>query len=210
MLISTAAHILYIFEQLIGFAFYVIKKGEVIMGLFLQTAIVKDCNFSQAEKYIQKISSAAKEYEIVPAECRLSEQHGDVFICFNDHCCGFEDLAKDLSIESKSPVMLLYIYDGDFWAYELYDNGEHIDSFNPMPNYFDDEIDDAIIQSHLGNSKIVSEYFNVDEDSIKNYLVQWTDETDYEEKAYEDDSCGYDDWQMVDFLEKLGYDYGEE
>lgn len=186
------------------------KESADFMGLFLQTGILKDCKLAQAETYIEKLSCHPNPHNIILAECRLSEQHGDVFIHFNDYCSGYGELAKDLSVESESATKILYIYDGDFWGYELYDKGEHVDSFNPIPEYFSDELDETEIQSCLGNSKVISRYFNVNEANIKNYLVHWTEELQEDRKAYEDDECGCEDWQMVDFLKKLGYTYEEE
>ena len=104
--------------------------------------------------------------------------------------------------------MSLYIYDGDYWGYNLFDNGQEIDKFNPLPDYFDD-IDESEIEAYKGNSDIVAQYFNINKDSIENYLIFWTDELMDEGKAYENDEFGYEDWQLVDFMEKLGYKYFE-
>lgn len=74
--------------------------------------------------------------------------------------------------------------------------------------YFDD-IDESEIEAYKGNSDIVAQYFNINKDSIENYLIFWTDELMDEGTAYENDEFGYEDWQLVDFMEKLGYKYFE-
>lgn len=57
-----------------------------------------------------------------------------------------------------------------------------------------------------GNAEIIAKYFDVEAASIEKYLVHWSEDM-MDKKAYEDDEFGYEDWQMVDFMRKLGYPY---
>lgn len=189
------------------------------MGLFLQVAIIPECKEAEAktlvktvaEKYSRALRNSettdAIKYDIMdlcPDECTYKEFANGVSILMNDGCIGYGDLAGAISKEYGKAVLLLYIYDGDYWAYELYDNGEEIDQFDPIPDYFGDVSEEAI-QKFKGNADIIAKYFSVDKADIEKYLIFWSDTSD--EKAYEDDEFAYSDWQMADFMRKLGYPY---
>ncbi len=192
------------------------------MGLFLQAAIMPGCREADARAAVtavaEKYSSSFDELEkgdstedamiisdLIPDECQYIENANGVSILFNSDCIGYDSLAKALSGEYGKAVLLLYIYDGDYWGYWLYDNGELIDQFNPVPDYFEEESED-VIQESKGNAEMIAKYFQVEKASIEKYLVHWSEET-MEEKAYEEDEFGYEDWQMADFMRKLGYPY---
>lgn len=184
------------------------------MGLFLQTAIIPDCKEKEAKEVLKSIAEKlpCEEYTISdlnPEECQFKE-HGDgVNILFNDHCIGYEDLAEAISKKTGKTVLMLYIYDEDYWGYFLYDNGSEVDMFIPMTDYFE-EVSEEQKQEVRGNAKIISDYFHVEKSSIEKYIVFWTEEMldNFEKKAYEDDEFGQcDSWQMADFMGKLGYPY---
>lgn len=192
------------------------------MGLFLQAAIMPGCGETEARA---AVAAAAEKYscafdalegedlaeegiiisELIPDECQYAETQEGVSILFNDGCIGYDSLAKVLSRESGKVCLLLYIYDGDYWGYELYDHGEAVDQFNPMPDYFED-VSGEKMQKSKGDVEVVAAYFHVEKASIEKYLVRWSEET-MDGKAYEDDEFGYEDWQMADFMRKLGYPY---
>lgn len=189
------------------------------MGLFLQTAIIPACKEEEAknlvktvaEKYSHPFSISAKscgmQYDIAdlfPEECKYKEFKNGTSILFNHRCVGYGDLAGAISKECGKAVLVLYIYDGDYWAYELYDNGEEIDQFDPVPDYFG-EVSEKAIQKFKGNPDMIAKYFSVNKADIEKYLIFWSDTSD--EKAYEDDEFAYSDWQMADFMRKLGYPY---
>lgn len=196
------------------------------MGLFLQTAIIPECSETEArkavaavaEKYSREFESPdpdpQSEYiiiELIPDECQYQMAQNGIRILFNEACIGHESLASALSRELGKAVMLLYIYDGDYWGYYLYDKGSEIDRFVPMPDYFE-EVPEEEKERMKGNADLIAEYFHVDRASIEKYLVFWSEEMmdDYSAKAYEDDEFGQcEDWQMADFMRKLGYPYEE-
>ena len=106
--------------------------------------------------------------------------------------------------------MLCYIYDGDYWGYYFYDKGMVLDCFNTMPDYFV-KISEEERQRLAGNSKIIAAYFDVEEAEIKNDIQIWTDDIlDSEDEIYaysEDEFCMGENWQMADFMRKIGYLY---
>lgn len=178
------------------------------MGLYLQTAVIPNCSERAARAAIEKME-AIPELELTAADCRCRELQNGVNILLNDGCMGYEGLAKALSLELKQPVMLLYILDEDYWGYYFYENGKELDSFNPMPDCYE-EVSDEERRRLAGNSGVIAEYFQIAPEGIERYLVQWTEAylDDYEAKAYEDDEFGRCDcWQMADFMRKIGYPY---
>ncbi len=177
------------------------------MGLFLETAIVNCNDLNKVKQSLEEISKVKPKFELNPEECKYSQSKNVIQLLLNEDCVGYEELAKDLSEKISSHVMLLYIYDEDFWGYFLYDNGKEMDRFSPDPEYFGEEEDS---EKYSGDAEVVSKYFGVSKESIEKYIVGWTDEY-YEEgdvMAYGDDEFAYTDcWQMVDFMNKLGFPY---
>jgi len=181
------------------------------MGLFLQTAIIPDCKEAEARKAVEKM---ARSQLLVPAQCRYKESEAGCAVLFNDDCCGYEELAKKLSAALPHPVMLLYIYDGDFWGYFLYEKKAELDCFNSLPDYFE-ECSEKERRHCAGDSALIARYFHVEQGDIERYLRFWTADMmeQYEEPAYPEDEFGQCDcWQMADFMAKLGFPYtfGEE
>lgn len=178
------------------------------MGLFLETAIVNCNDLSFLKQSLSEISREKPDFELKPEECRYSESAGKgIQILLNEDCVGYEKLTRAISEKISSYVMLLYIYDEDFWGYFLYDKGAEIDRFSPEPEYFGEDEDS---DKYKGNAEIIAKYFGIEKKNIENYLVKWIDEyyDDGDILAYEDDEYAYTDcWQMVDFMSKLGYSY---
>ena len=177
------------------------------MGLFLEVGILKNCSKIETKKILEDWTRD-KRSDILPDECQLDEQNGGTVILLNENSNfeGNSQFFKYASSKTNNAVMALYIYDGDYWGYNLFVNGGEVDKFNPMPDYFN-TVTESEIAEYRGNSDVVSQYFNINKDSIQNYLIFWTDELTGEELAYENDEFGYVEWQLVDFMEKLGYKY---
>ena len=177
------------------------------MGLILSVLILKDCGEARARAAVEKFGGNAC-WNLAPAECSYLEYGSGVQILLNDMCCGYDDMTREISRELSATVMLCFIYDEDYWGYDLFENGEEIDCFNPMPDYFE-EISEEEKRKLAGNSKVIAESFGVDEDKIKGYLVEWNEDIlDGGETAYEgDEFAAGDAWQMADFMDKIGYPY---
>uniref|UniRef100_UPI004056C77F hypothetical protein n=1 Tax=Acetatifactor sp. TaxID=1872090 RepID=UPI004056C77F len=120
-----------------------------------------------------------------------------------------EDKAAAISAECGCPVLSAYIYDGDFWGYTLYIDGEAKDEFATIPEYFEEG--EAVIRQYTANLSLLSKVFSVAPSQIENYLCHWTkDLLDSDNLAYENDESPYGDpWQLIDFLETLGFAYPE-
>ncbi len=122
-----------------------------------------------------------------------------------------EEKAMAISLAQDIPVLSAYIYDGDYWGYTLYENGCAADEFCTLPEYF--EKGDDLICQYTADVALLSGLFEKDREKIERYLVHWTEPMingDEDIFAYSGDEYPYGDvWQMVDFLESLGFAYPE-
>lgn len=99
------------------------------MGLFLQTAIIPNGEAREVRKAAENVAEYVELLD--PAQCGYRESEQGVTVLFNESCCGYEELAKELSEELTSPVLLLYIYDEDFWGYYFYEGERNWIGFLP-------------------------------------------------------------------------------
>ena len=104
-------------------------------------------------------------------------------------------------------MLLLYIYDGDYWGYDFY-GGDEEDHFNTLPDYFG-PVSPEEKQRLTGNPAALSGWLPTwDTGMMRRYLVHWSDldEDAMEETACPDDRFPYGDcWQMTDFMARLGF-----
>ena len=92
--------------------------------------------------------------------------------------------------------------------YLLFFNGEVVDQFNPIPDYWDDKVSDEEIESFKGNAKTIAKYVSgIQPSDIEKYLVRWDLEAEENDKAYPEDEFTQEDWQLIDFMKKLGLPY---
>lgn len=189
------------------------KIGEV-MGLFLYIAITKHKDLSKIKEIISETAKVHRdnieEFQVKEENCQYTEYDSGIGITFHEGIPTPKFLAA-FSLKTNLPLLFLYIYDGDYWGYTLYDKGKEIDDFSTMQDYFIRSDNKA--ESSTEHAARIAECFGVNEEAVKNYLIAWTDELmDNEEaKAYFDDNASYGDcWQMTDFMEKLGFPYYDE
>ena len=104
------------------------------MGLFLQTALFPGCDESIARDAVEAAAKNPVFYIDLEA-CRYAQSYEGTQVLIEGDTLGFAPLAKALSDVSENPVLLLYIYDGDYWGYDFY-GGDEEDHFNTLPDYF--------------------------------------------------------------------------
>jgi hypothetical protein len=141
----------------------------------------------------------------------VSSGAGGVTILYPGDFFDWDSVSKYLSLNRGRPVFSFHIHDGDLWMYSLFDDGEIVDKFNPLPAYWQELEDDERL-SWQGNATVVARQVpGLAPENISKYLVQWNDEvfdSAARKKAYPTDHFFYgDDWQLVDFMGKLGLDY---
>lgn len=139
----------------------------------------------------------------------ISQGIGGVTVLYPGDFFDWENASEYLSRELRTSAFSFHIHDGDLWMYVLFDNGREVDQFNPVPDYWDENEDRSAWQ---GNAKeVATRVPGLNPESISKYLVQWGDdvfESDERKKAYPDDRfCYGDDWQLVDFMNRLGLVY---
>ena len=92
--------------------------------------------------------------------------------------------------------------------YLLYNNGKVVDQFNPVPDYWDENITNEEIESWKGNASIVVNYVSyIKSKDIERYLVRWDLNEEESTKAYPTDEFTKEEWQLVDFMTKLKLPY---
>ena len=176
------------------------------MGVFLQTALFPGCEESAARAAVE---TAAKNpvFQIDLKTCRYAQSFEGTQVLMEGDCLGFATLAKALAGLSENPVMLLYIYDGDFWGYDFY-GGKEEDHFRTRPDYFG-PVSPREKQRLSGNPAALSGWLPTwDMEMMRRYLVHWSDldEEGLEETACPGDQFPYGDcWQMTDFMARLGF-----
>jgi hypothetical protein len=188
------------------------------MGLFVSMSGVVGANEDEVaaalDRYADAHSGSLEPEELTSNDdgCLvLSEGLGGVTVLYPGDFLGWDDASSYLSRELNRPTFSLHIQDGDLWMYLLFDRGQIVDQFNPLPDYWQ-ELDDAERQTWRGNAvEVAKRVPGLSPDTISKYLVPWSDdilEADEIKRAYASDQHGYgSDWQLLDFMAKLGLDY---
>ena len=138
----------------------------------------------------------------------LHVNNENVTIVYHNHFSEYEESSKFISEDLESLVFSLYIYNGDYWAYSLYQNGKLINEFTPIPTYWIEDITEEVLLHVKGDAELIANYIeSLETGDIKNYLVRW-DLDDLPEKAYPDDESEYGNcWQLTDFMNRIGLEY---
>jgi hypothetical protein len=188
------------------------------MGLFLSMSGVvaggEDSVIDALRTYAEDNEGSLHEEELTTEDddCLLvSEGSGGVTVLYPGNFFDWDGASQFLSNRLGKPVFSFHIHDGDLWMYSLFENGKVVDQFNPVPDYWQ-ELEDEGRCSWQGNATEVARRVpGLAPAQIARYLVQWGDEVlgaSDRKKAYPRDQFYYgDDWQLVDFMAKLGLDY---
>jgi hypothetical protein len=188
------------------------------MGLFLSMSGVmggdEDSVVDALRSYAEDNRGLLEEKELTAEEegCLVvSAGTGGVTVLYPSDFFDWDSAAQYLSTRLGRPVFSFHIHDGDLWMYLLYQNGKVVDQFNPLPDYWE-ELENDERQAWKGNATAVAQRIpGLAPQQITRYLVQWGDEmleAPERKKAYPTDRFYYgDDWQLVDFMGKLGLAY---
>lgn len=103
------------------------------VGVFLQVALFPGCDETAARAAVEAMGKAG--FVIDFPKCRYAQSFEGTQVLIEGDELGFAPLAKALSA-AVNPVMLLYIYDGDFWGYDFY-GGHEEDHFSALSDYFE-------------------------------------------------------------------------
>lgn len=184
------------------------------MGMFLSLSGVigrtQDQVRDSLAKYAISVSGGLQESELTTNDsncCVIEESHNNTTIFYPYGYIEWDKSSEFISRELSAPVFSFHIHDGDLWMYILYVDGQIVDQFNPIPDYWDENISDAEIQNWKGDASVVAKYIGQSPNKIDKYLTRWDLEAEGNEKAYNDDEFGNEDWQLLDFLRRCGLPY---
>ena len=177
------------------------------MGVFLQYALFPGCDEVSARAAVE---TAGKEgFAIDLEKCQYVQSYEGTQMLMEGDELGFAPLAKALSDAAVNPVMLLYIYDDDFWGYDFY-GGQEEAHFSTLPDYFGPVSQEEKARLS-GDPATLTGWFPIQNiHAVKCYLVHWSDmdeeELDGEQFAQVGDQFPYGDcWQVTDFAARLGF-----
>ncbi|MBI5536673.1 MAG: hypothetical protein HY898_28395 [Deltaproteobacteria bacterium] len=121
---------------------------------------------------------------------------------FNVHDVPF---CLDGSHNLRTLVSTVHIYDGDYWAHFLMENGALLDRFASWPDYFDPELPDAARAQWKGNPELIASKAGCDPTAIRPYLVHPDPEDPPPGKAAEDDAFELADVRVfADLWRRMG------
>lgn len=184
------------------------------MGMFLSLSGVIGKSNSQVESSLREYLNTKsggltpKKLDHLDDNCSiLAEGENGTTIFYPYGFMQWDESSLFLSENLNCPVFSFHVHDGDFWMFMLYNNGELIDQFNPIPDYWDENITKKEIEEFSGNPELISQIIeSVEVKTISNYFNRWDLETE-SLKAYPDDEFENEDWQLVDFMRKIGLEY---
>ena len=186
------------------------------MGLFLAMSGMANSNRAAVEDALRAYATErGGRLEAVGQSADLSDalliaESGDrVTVMYPDDFAAWDDASQYLSKALGTAVFSFHIHDEDLWMYVLFANGEPVDQFNPIPNYWQRSMPKSEKQLWSGNAAVVAEHWpGLVPESIANYLCEWDLNEGDSDNAYADDQFPYNEcWQMTDFMHRLGLVY---
>ena len=188
------------------------------MGLFLSMFGVVGCNQDEVvdalRAYAESKGGLLEQEKLTKEEDHclvIPEGFGGVTILYPARFLDWEDATQHLSRQLEKPVFSFHIHDSDLWMYSLYEVGDVVDQFNPVPDYWQELDEDERIGWQGNAYEVAKRVPGLSPQDVARYLVQWDDDifdSKERKKAYPGDRFYYgDDWQLTDFMSKLGLDY---
>ena len=186
------------------------------MGLFLAASGIIGANRPAVEQGIAKF---AVNHDGTFERCHgttddpdiavISGAEANTTVLYPQEFVDGNEVSQFLSQELQKPVFSFHIHDGDLWMFILFNQGQRISQFNPVPDYWE-QLPPHERAEWSSDANVVSRCVpGIEADSIQNYLVEWTDDLlSRNTKAYPEDECEYGvDWQMADFMQRIGLTY---
>ena len=167
---------------------------------------------SSLKKYASSVEGGINRDDTLDTEndncCIIEEANNNTTIFYPYGYLEWDASSEFISKDLNAAVFSFHIHDGDLWMYILYHNGQVVDQFNPIPDYWGEDLGEDEIESWKGNAAAIAKYapyINIKD--IENYLVRWDLDEDENTKAYPTDESGKEEWQLVDFMTKLKLPY---
>lgn len=185
------------------------------MGLFLAMSGVANSGRTAVEEALRAYASErGGALQALAASADLSDalliadSVSHVTVVYPGEFVQWDDASEYLSRKLGTSVVSLHIHDEDLWMYVLFAEGEQVDQFNPIPEYWGNLTKNEK-QVWEGNAAVVAQHWpGAAPESIREYLCEWDLEADESDLAYADDQFTYNDcWQVTDFMRRLGLVY---
>jgi hypothetical protein len=186
------------------------------MGLFLAASGIVGANSSAVERSIGSFATAqGGTFELRsratndPKLGIITEGGPNTTVLYPRQFIHWDELSQHLSQDLQLPVFSFHIHDGDLWMFVLFDKGEKVTQFNPIPEYWG-ELNAQDKARWAGDARAVCRHIpGLTPDSISNYFLEWTEEVvGSGRKAYPEDEFAYGiDWQLTDFMRCVGLKY---
>src|SRR6266498_3776808 len=171
------------------------------MGLFLAMSGVIDAPKGAVEKALS--SFAASRGGSFRPHARTTDGPNTLVLLETAARCsvlypwGFvawDEASQHLSTELKTPVFSFHIHDEDLWMFVLFDGGEQVAQFNPLPEYWDDSISAEDRASWSGDAEsIASRIPGIAPEAISPYLRHWDLDEEDPGKACKEDQFHFND-----------------
>jgi hypothetical protein len=186
------------------------------MGLFLAMSGIVGAKKESVESALRIFANTRKG--AFNRATRSTEEPNTLVLLENESKCSvlypweffeWDEASQYLSSKLDAPVFSFHIHDEDLWMFVLFDKGEQVAQFNPLPEYWDDNISDQERASWSGDASIVASHVpGLSADAIRPYLQHWDLDEEDPGKAFPDDQFRFHDcWQMCDFLKRVGLIY---
>lgn len=176
------------------------------MGVFLNVILFPGGEEDACRAALER-SALDPELSLRPEECRWHVYEKGPAVELNDWANGYEAAGRISGSSDgtglEDSVLLAYIYDDDFWGYELWRQGKLLDQFATVHDYFDE----GSPPDQPGDAELMARCFGVEPERINRYLIPWPEDAGDEHAYHGDKSPMGDCWQMADFLDALGFDY---
>jgi hypothetical protein len=117
------------------------------MGLFLDLSGIIGRDemevVSSLTKYSNSVNGGLQKADIDSNHknfCVIETANGNAAIFYPAYFTAWDECSRFISKDLTAPVFSCHIHDGDLWMYIMYVNGENIDQFCPIPDYWDQSI----------------------------------------------------------------------
>jgi hypothetical protein len=187
------------------------------MGLFLSSSGLAGASQSEIEGALNLYATergglfqkAEMAFECPSALAIVEGRDRHFTVLYPWNFFDWDDASSFLSRTFGSPVFSVHIHDEDLWMYVLFVDGEEVDQFNPIADYWSDELTDEEYALWAGDAALVARVWpGLKAEEIRNYLVRWDLDAGESGRAYPDDRHGFNDcFQLIDFMGRLGLAY---
>lgn len=139
----------------------------------------------------------------------LCESGGNCSVLYSWEFCDWDEASAYLSSQLGVPVFSFHIHDEDLWMFDLFDKGESVARFNPVPDYWDDDMTEEEREAWAGDAETIATHVpGLSAEAIRPYLKFWEFEDGDPGKAFPDDEFDFEDcWQLCDFMRRAGFVY---